>query len=1007
MARLAAERQKERPSVSAPSVPDPSPVGAAPSERLLPYQNHLAGGLWPEWMQATIAEGAPGSDLQRARRVVEEVLARTLGLLAPARRTALVQVVLQSWRRLDRLAGHPFLAPLLSLLARRVEGQLARRARGRLSLSETELEELWPEAESWLRGWLARVEGQEGVVTTVALAHHLSEALAGSEAPLTWARERIIAERVADFLGEEVPGNGLDLEGAALLAAAVDAAAAPGRRAEERLVVARGVHRGQFTQAQADLEAQFAAEVELVPAARPIFESLQRTLRVMAQGAGLAGLERVAQIYRRRSEGLRYLQQHEGHLPQLQDNLQLLTRWLEDLAPTPLAELALGFAARILAAGRGKPQDKLHLDLLPGPGAGARAAGVIRALLRCSHAELSPALTQALGGLEGRTELGLLQFALCLAPEDLEVGGDQGLALVNTLAQRPVWPSAAHSNQELMAYLGRRRGFIEAFRANALASPGRSTLAEAAAVQLSGDVAQDLAELGRAIAVAFPKVALHELWADDPVGPGLLRLLRRTAPGSLLEVWPELVSVLYAAQLQHQDPAAQQRTLRITLARAARWDGPPPEAEVRERRITGLIQWLGTPPPAGEGPAPGDPVGPASASFSSVFGELDLMPLTPKGRAELLACRDTIRALLDHLEEGSGAGPQRSSLYSVLRAVAAGEWPMVRYQGPLAERLLAPLSADQQGLWRQASSFGFDDRWRPDREVLLCRQRLAIGLGRFLATLPALPDVTAPDLSGAIKGTAEHRRRSQERQVEQDRRTLEVLSSLLPGVAARGATFTPALKITLGPARAALARLGQGPLADWAAALERAAAFEGPRDPGAPWAMDEDRLWGLWGELPPGPHHPRGFRRWVTLNRAVHPHEKVVRVHQGQKMVALAGLMVVPATWPGGRGPVLWLGPVEANQGCRAEHHALAEAQAIHKASILGLPLVCSSPSLPKAAARAGQACRGVHLSLVIDHGATGWVHLPGVLEDHSAGAGRSGPRSEVQVDLQMISPRP
>lgn len=993
VARLAAERQKQQPLASTPSFGDRSHGEPVISERLLPFRDHLPGAWWPDWIRSNDARGPA---LQRARRVFEEVMARTLAVVTPDHRTPLVQVVLQSLRGFERLAGHPFLPPLLTLWARRVEGQLARRAQGRLLLSEAELEGLWPEAERWLGCWLDQVEGQEGVVTTLVLAHHLIEALARGEAPLTLARERVIAERVAEFLDAEAPGNGLDLEGAAGLAAAVDRAAAPGRRAEERLLVARGLHRGQFTQSQEDLEAQFAAEVELPPVARPIFESLQRTLRSMAQRGGLAGPLRVAEIYRRRSEALQYLQEQEERLPQLQANLQHLGRWLEALAPTPLAGPALHFAARLLLAGQGRPQDNLHLDLLIGRSPGEQAAGLIRALLRLSEVPPSPPLLDALGNLAGRRELGLLQFALCLGPEDLALGEEHNVDLVNGLATRPLWPSADHTNAALLAWLDRRRRFWGALREAGAQPLVASGVAERAASALSGEVAGDLAELARAITVAFPKVSLLDLWADDPEAPGLERALRRRSPGTLLELWPKLVSKLYAEQHHRQEPSLQRRALRLSWARAnGALETEPPQAPAAP-----LLPSLG----------------PAAEVERWVDGPGRPEPMSPKGRAELLRCAETIALLREHLGDPSappppGAGPEvpalQAALHHVLRAVAAGAWPEARYQGPVAARLLASLTPDQQLLWRQSTALSIGGGGRPDREVLLGRARLMEALPRLLAVTPASPGPGSPELRVGLKGSVEHRRLLHSERSGHDRQVLLELSRRLGDRGPGAATFDPALKFTLGPARGALLRLGQGGLAEYTSVLERAAALELPGDEG-PYAIEDDRLSELWCDLSPGPNHPSGFRRGVTVTRAADAHQRVVRVHQGGRRVALAGLMVLAARWPGGQGAVLWLGPVEAQAESTALHRTLVEALAINKAELLGVPLVSTSALLLKTANRMGHSGRQLKVTLSLEGGATGWVHLDGVVDGSSPGSRAAlGERREVQVDLQMVLPSP
>ncbi|MBK6683857.1 MAG: hypothetical protein IPG45_05235 [Deltaproteobacteria bacterium] len=1000
VARLAAERQKERPSPGASGSAAATGVELEPTANLAVHRNHLVGleGLWSEWAQLMGRRIGPDPALLRARAVAEQVLAQTVGGVPPAQRAAVVQAGLQSLLGLKALAGHPFLAPVVGVLARRVEGQRVRQARGLLSLSGQALEQLWPSAEEELRALLPRLEAQEGLVTTLHLALHLEEVLARSEAPLTLARERQIAQAVADFLVEEAPGNGLDLEGAARLAAAVDEAEAPGRRAEERLRAARILYRAQFAQILDDLEAQFAAEVELVPAARPIFESLERTLKVMVQGRGPPGPQRVAQVYHFRSEGLRYLQQYSSRLPILQANLQIIGRWLEALAPTPLAELGLHFAARLLRAGRGQPQDNLHFDLLPGRSAGEQAAGAIRATARLAGPGLSPALLEALVKLTGRTELGLLQFALCLGPEDLEWGDEHNVDLVKALADRPAWPSATDSNAALLAWPERRRRFWVAFRESGATPALGSRLAELAAGELSGEVASDLAEFGRVLTAAFPKVTLLDLWADDPEGPGLGRVLRRRSPSALLELWPNLVSALYADQLHRQEPSAQRRTLCFRLARA-----------------------VGGAAPGGSRSAEVDPAMDSAARSARaeilqwVDGPQRIEPMSVAGRAELLRCAETIQTFFDHLGRepdppptGAGAeGPYfRTALHHVLRAVAVGAWPDARYDGPMAARLLAPLMAEQQLVWRQATAWASDDGWRPDREVLLCRARLTGGLHRLLAVMPGSPGPTSTDPRMGLKGSAQHRGLILVRREEQDRRVLLELSRCLDARGPGAATFDPALKITLGPARAVLLGLRQGGLAECTSVLARAAALE-PRGGEGPYAIDDDRLSEFWCELPPGPNHPSGFRRGVTLTRAAEAHQRVVRVHQDGRRVALAGLMILSASWPGGRGPVLWLGPVEAQGGSTAEQRGLVEALAIHKAGLLGVPLVSTSASLLKAAARVGLTGRQVRVTLSLKSGGSGWVHLDGVVDGSAHwGTLEFGQHLEVQVDLQMILPR-
>lgn len=604
--RLAAERVRRHDQPLGPSGPGAKSEAPLPPE-FLPHAGDLEATS--RRIFAGIL-GAPTVDAfeRRALAALRPQLAARLGEVEGPGRAALAKAIALSLERLWARSGQaacrgPALMAVAELLRRDSAPDLLRVA------------EQCPRLIDSVARIVAGLDGRVGVATALALLPLLfGPVVLGPSLGVTprRAREALLIQLFVDA----TPRSGLSPGQAGpwydAVWAALQRGSSPALVLQEAELEVRRLHR----QAQEDLEAQLAAPVTLPPGAEVIFERVQGALAAVVGHHGGASEALNGLIYNLRDRVVGHLHRDQAHLFEQQPLFGAITRVIEDLAPTPLAQAALEFTAAWLTRAtevQGRGGLGAGAPAIPGPNtgparhegpssgrdvglafesirrwetaqtAGARAALLLDGLLRLQLGGRGPGAEEILGWGD-RDDVWRLQIALAFRPEDLDASSDpqgQGLlAAALGLAEHPLPPEALE-------------GLVNRWRRHRLA---------AEAVGLANGAPRTRAQ----IALAFAQVGPRLVAAAEEVNAAL-RVVLELFPGMeperlvrplgeafdraglprahLLEILPVVLTPLAQAARRGGDSAEVFAAVEVGLRWAARLARPgvgPSDAK-RER----------------------------------------------------------------------------------------------------------------------------------------------------------------------------------------------------------------------------------------------------------------------------------------------------------------------------------------------------------------------------------------------------------------------------------------
>ncbi|MCK6544392.1 hypothetical protein L6R52_00850, partial [Myxococcota bacterium] len=388
----------------------------------------------------------------------------------------------------------------------------------------------------------------------------------------------------------------------------------------------------------------------------------------------------------------------------------------------------------------------------------------------------------------------------------------------------------------------------------------------------------------------------------------------------------------------------------------------------------------------------------------------------PAGLEMIAKCGPAITSCLAYYEEQKARYPQTDAqidyapiipaFKEVLKSVAQGTWPKVKYENDVGKRLLAILTPEQQQLWREENVTALGAAARDDAplreattllrglvkalpaEVKLATRDLAdLGPITFdaasAAKLTAERDALLANLRNTEKGSPEHRALGGRLGAVSKNLAVIELHQALTAHFAGGAVDPKSTLVALAPALAAaesaLRSLGAKGSAH-AVTEARYAAQDlkaSPRQ--GRYAVDEDSLEALITSHTQASgsclNYVSGFRRWGLAGSAADANIRMLRTYDGDRFGYRAFLKLFPVKFEGYEGPALWIdSPMREGNG-QPEDLQLLYRCAIEKARKLGVPVLGPREELTKEGQALGLPTKSTDVDFSIDEGNTGAQH--------------------------------
>lgn len=431
----------------------------------------------------------------------------------------------------------------------------------------------------------------------------------------------------------------------------------------------------------------------------------------------------------------------------------------------------------------------------------------------------------------------------------------------------------------------------------------------------------------------------------------------------------------------------------------------------------------------------------------------------PAGMDTIARCAPAITSCLQYYEQQKALYPRTDAqidyapiipaFMAVLRSVADGTWPRVKYENEVGRRLLSILTPEQEQLWRSevvTSLGGAGDAGNDGgRDALVLLRGLMRAIPREVVLSKALApigfDAASKDkltrqrgellaeLHDVEKGSPRHRELGDRLGlVGRNLAVIELqlaLGARLAGpagpeqvdgqpplpVGQNARALLTDLRPLLQDAARALRALGAPGSA--AAATEALFAAEAGRT--APrqgrYAVDEDSLESLIMSHTQASgsclNYQTGFRRWGLAGSAADANIRMLRSYDGEKFGYRAFLKLFPVELQGYAGPGLWIDAPMREGGGQPEDLQLLYRTAIRKASAMGVPLMGTDQNLAKEGQAAGLATRQEQVTFSIDEGNTGAQHSDSLF----GGAGNvrksrgANPHWVIQKNVQIVLP--